>query len=83
MNQFYGIRNQASFESEQRWYEINAYGGRQMAAWSWLIILTGALGFFVPKDCFLIYAWASVPVSLVAVLIPAIRTLRWSRKRSV
>ncbi|HEY8961932.1 MAG TPA: SdpI family protein, partial [Luteolibacter sp.] len=48
MNQAYGIRIQASFESEQRWYDINAYGGRRMAAWAWLIIFTGVLGFFVP-----------------------------------
>lgn len=81
MNQVYGIRIQASFESDQRWYEINAYGGRRMAAWSLLIIVTGVLGFFVPKNCFLIYAWASVAVTLASVLIPAIQTFWWSRKR--
>jgi len=80
MNQVYGIRIPASFESEQRWYDINAYGGRQMAAWSWLIIVTGILGFFVPSDSFLIYAWASVPTTLAAVVIPAIQVFRWSRK---
>ena len=31
MNGGYGIRIPAAFESEQRWYDINAYGGRQLA----------------------------------------------------
>lgn len=34
MNHFNGIRLRASFESEERWYDINAYGGRQLAACS-------------------------------------------------
>jgi hypothetical protein len=80
MNHFYGVRIAAAFESEQRWYDINAYGGRQMAAWSWLITATGLLGLFVPRELFLIYAWASVAVSLAAVLIPAAQIFRWSRK---
>ena len=80
MNHIYGIRIAAAFESEQRWYEINAYGGRRMAAWSWVIIATGTLGFFVPREHFLIYAWASVAVSLGAVLIPTVQIIRWSRK---
>jgi hypothetical protein len=80
MNQYYGIRIEASFESEQRWYEINAYGGRQMAKWSCLIIATGLLGFFVPSGYFLTYAWASLPVTLVAIFVPTFQVFRWSRK---
>jgi hypothetical protein len=34
MNHFYGFRIEEAFESTQRWYDINAFGGRQMAAWS-------------------------------------------------
>jgi hypothetical protein len=37
MNGAYGIRIPAAFESEQRWYDINAYGGRKLAGWSWLV----------------------------------------------
>jgi len=80
MNHFYGIRIPAAFESKERWYEINAYGGRQMAAWSWLIIAIGLLGFFLPRELFLIYAWVSLPFSLAAVLIPTALSFRWSRK---
>lgn len=78
MNRFYGIRIPASFESAERWYAINAYGGRQMALWSWLITVTGALGFLVPREHFLTYAWINVGVTVLAVLIPVVRVYRWS-----
>lgn len=80
MNHFYGIRIQASFESDQRWYDINAYGGRQIAAWSWLITITGILGCLVPHEHLLAYVVTSIPVMFVAVLIPTVRVFLWSRK---
>ncbi len=36
MNRFYGVRIPKSFSSESNWYEINAYGGRQLIFWSML-----------------------------------------------
>ncbi|NJD56259.1 MAG: SdpI family protein [Nitrospirae bacterium] len=33
MNPFYGFRIAAAFESEQRWYDSNAYGGRMFFRW--------------------------------------------------
>ena len=41
INAFYGIRIRASFQSEQRWYDINAQGGKLFAKWSALIIVPG------------------------------------------
>ena len=81
MNKLYGIRLKASFESEQRWYDINAYGGKQMALWSWPIIAIGIAGFFVPSSCFNAYAWTAAAVTLVAILIPTGLTWRWIRKK--
>ena len=31
MNRFYGIRVREAFKSNDRWFEINTYGGRQFA----------------------------------------------------
>src|SRR5215471_8716097 len=80
MNRAYGIRIPAAFESEQRWYDINAYGGRQLAAWSWLIVAAGVVGFFISPEHRDAYALACGAVTLVAVMIPAIQIYRWSRK---
>jgi hypothetical protein len=50
MNQLYGIRIRKSFESEDNWYKINEYGGKQLIIWSIPMILVGFICFFVPID---------------------------------
>src|SRR5438477_13121094 len=52
MNRFYGIRIPQAFVSKARWYEINEYGGRPLALWSWPITLFGVIGFLVPSCLF-------------------------------
>jgi hypothetical protein len=79
MNAFYGIRIWASFQSEQRSYDINAQGGRLFARWSVLIILAGLVGFLVPADIFLFYVPAAAVVVLLALLLPLIQVVRWAR----
>jgi hypothetical protein len=79
MNAFYGIRIRASFQSEQRWYDINAHGGKLFAKWSVLIIVAGLIGFIVPTDLFLFYAPAAAVVVLLAILMPVIQVVRWVR----
>ena len=78
MNSMYGIRIPAAFESEQRWYDINAYGGRQLAAWAWLIIAAGVAGFFLPEDDSSIYVPVSTIVVFAAILIPLVRIGQWT-----
>ena len=80
MNHFYGVRIAAAFESDQRWYDINAYGGRLMAIGSLPIVGAGVAGLFLPADWFLPYAWAATVVTLVSVLVPAVLVFRWSRR---
>ncbi len=81
MNHFYGVRIPAAFESDRRWYDINAYGGRLMAIGSLPIVAAGAVGLFVPAAWFVPYALAAAAVSLVSVLVPLVLVLRWSRTR--
>lgn len=80
MNGIYGIRIPAAFESDQRWYDINAYGGRALAKWSWLIIATGVVGFWMPSRYEAPYNLGSAVLTVVAVLIPVVQVLWWSRK---
>ncbi len=46
-NRWLGIRIKQAFASEENWYRINAYGGRWMMYASLLLMLTGALSFFM------------------------------------
>lgn len=48
MNRLYGFRIPKAFESEEKWYEINRYGGQQFIRWSVMLILIGILYFIFP-----------------------------------
>jgi len=48
MNSWYGVRIEKSFKSEENWYKINAYGGKELIVWSIPIILSGIICFFIP-----------------------------------
>lgn len=79
MNHFYGVRISAAFESDRRWYDINAYGGRLMAIGFLPIVGAGVVGLFLPAEWFLPYASAATAVTLVSVLVPLVLVLRWNR----
>ena len=48
MNRWYGARFKKSFESEENWYRINAYSGKQLILWSIPLLLLGAATVFLP-----------------------------------
>lgn len=79
-NQGYGFRIAKAFESEENWYRINEYGGRQMIKWSAVIILVGVVALFIPlgpEDQALALLFGMAPV---LALIPAIQTILWARR---
>jgi len=48
MNPVYGIRFRKSYESEETWYRVNRYGGKQLIIWSIPLLGIGLLSFFLP-----------------------------------
>ena len=80
MNHGFGIRIPAAFTSEQRWYDLNAYGGRQLASWSSLLIAAGVAGFFISPDHFDLFAYGSLLVAILAIAMPLLFILRRSRR---
>ncbi|HNR35226.1 MAG TPA: SdpI family protein [Candidatus Hydrogenedentes bacterium] len=50
MNRWYGFRLRKSFQSDECWFSINEYGGRQLILWSLPLIVTGAIKIFLPMD---------------------------------
>jgi len=50
MNGLYGVRIKKSFKSEKNWYDINAYGGKQLAIWSIPVIIAGIICFYIPVN---------------------------------
>ena len=50
MNSFYGVRIPKAFESDENWYKINAYGGKELIIWSIPILLSGIICLFIPNE---------------------------------
>lgn len=50
MNSLYGVRIRKSFESDENWYAINEYGGKQLIIWSVPMLLAGVACFFIPFE---------------------------------
>ncbi len=78
MNRLYGVRFKKSFESEENWYAINAYGGRLFIMWSVPLVLIGVATFFLPLEGkpFRITLLACAPLIL---LVPAFMSCRYAR----
>jgi len=75
MNSIYGVQYRESFESEARWYDINAYAGGRIMRWSLLIAATGVVGFFLlPGKT---YALHGVWMQLAAIIAPFFETKIW------
>lgn len=79
MNKTYGVRIKKAFESEENWYTINAYGGKQLILWSIPLILLGVATFFLPLEGNgpAIVAVACAPL---IVLVPAIMSCAFAKK---
>lgn len=78
MNPMYGFRIAAAFESEQRWYDINAYGGRMYFRWGLAIIIAGLIGIPLPQKFWLLYAYAALAVVLGGLVISVIKTVLYA-----
>jgi hypothetical protein len=64
MNRWYGIRIPAAFVSDERWFEINEYGGRLLLMWSVAIGATAIVGAFLKRKDWVAYDWAALVVVL-------------------
>ncbi|HQM99558.1 MAG TPA: SdpI family protein [Candidatus Hydrogenedentes bacterium] len=66
MNGLYGFRIPKAFISAELWYDINAYGGKQMILWSIIMIAVSIVGIF------LVNAQASLMTLLAVSVGPAV-----------
>ena len=84
MNGFYGARFKASFQSEENWYEINAYGGKVFLAASLPVALCGILGLFLDGKSGW-YVWLIIAVMLLSTITAAflsyLKALRVGKRR--
>jgi uncharacterized membrane protein len=80
-NAWYGFRVPKAYASDEHWYRINRYGGKALAGWASLLVLTGLVKFAMPDEAFET-AWgvAFIVGPLVVVTIGAVvQTLLYVR----
>ncbi|MFA5058143.1 MAG: SdpI family protein [Opitutaceae bacterium] len=80
-NCWYGVRIPEAFKSEERWYEINRFGGGLLLVWGLIVAGTGVAGLTLEKKQWPDYAQAAtwiimggLVLLLAAIMIYAART---------
>lgn len=79
MNRLYGFRFKKSYESEENWYRVNKYGGKQLLLWGIALLLLGTITLFLPLKT----GGGFVKVVLFSpllLLIPVFQAYRYARK---
>ncbi len=79
MNHWYGVRVRRAFESEEKWRDVNRFGGRQLRMWGSIILAAGfvALLFDLGSNPSLLLLFAFTPL---LILIPAMRAVVYARR---
>jgi hypothetical protein len=83
MNGLYGVRIKKSYESNENWYSINAYGGKQLAIWSIPMIIAGLVCFLVPindPNQILLPLLMGVGPITICIIIALIRIMAYAKK---
>jgi hypothetical protein len=80
MNRWYGIRLKAAFESEEKWYQLNEYGGRLFLRWGILVMLVGLTGLVLPPRLEFVYIWASLAVIIGSLVVVMLDLRRYTRR---
>ena len=79
MNPVYGVRFKKSFASEENWYKINAYGGKQLIVWSLPLIGLGIACFFLPPGGNPVWL-TLIGCAPLIVVVPAIQSYFFARR---
>lgn len=80
MNGAYGVRIPKSFESEENWYELNAYFGKRTVWWGAAMVLFAAASTLLPfwDDTTFIMLFSFSP--LLFIMVPVVQTLLYARR---
>lgn len=80
-NDLYGIRIDESLKSDERWYEINEFGGRELAKAGVVMMVSGLAALFIPEQFTLAYVWVNLFATVMALAVAVFRTFSWARRK--
>lgn len=80
MNHWFGVRLRQSFMSEEKWLDINRFGGLQLRVWGAMILAGGLVAFLFDLEAHpsLLLIFAFLPLLL---LVAAFRTIIYARRQ--
>ena len=78
MNHWYGFRFPEALKSDENWYKINEFGGRQLLVWGIALLILSFLKLFLEEVShgFLIFL-AFLPV--IMIIVPIVKTIKYSK----
>jgi uncharacterized membrane protein len=79
MNRWYGVRIPESYVSEERWMEINYYGGRLLFLWGLAIAAMAVGGAFLQKKDWIAYDWAALVIVAGGLTLVMTQIYRYAR----
>jgi hypothetical protein len=79
-NRLYGARFRQSFASDESWFAINRFAGRQFLIWSAPLSASGIVALFLPLEAHPALAIAIAFAPLIFIFIPAIATWRFAQR---
>jgi uncharacterized membrane protein len=79
MNHWYGFRIPEAFVSEERWMEINHYGGRLLLFWGLVLGATAVVGAFLQKKDWVAYDWTALAIVVIGLAVVMAQTYRYAR----
>lgn len=80
MNRFYGVRIPEAFASDERWYDINAYGGKVMVVYGAVVVAFGLVARGWTPAATSLWTLPFTVGPLVAVVIPILLVVRHARR---
>ena len=82
MNKLYGFRIQKAFTSDENWYKINNYGGKQLLYWSILMVAVGVFCFVFPvkeQQTEIVTALRAAVPTIVCITVAIVKTIIYSK----
>ena len=65
MNSIYGVKIPRAYESKEKWYDINQYGGRLLLKFGAILFFTAIAGLAIPVAHWVTYDLGSTVIVLV------------------
>lgn len=81
-NPWYGIRIRAAFESDERWYAINRYGGTLLRRWGVVICVVALCGLPLGRSWWVLYNLAALVPIIGGLVLTLVLIYRFAARKS-